>query len=601
MKNSFRISRVFVTLPLIGPSLYAVASEVPENRPNVIIIVSDDQGYADYSYMCPERVSTPNIDRLRSESMFFNRFYVEPASAPTRAAMLTGRSFVKTGVTSVHWGFDYVNQEETLISQVMKEAGYETALIGKWHSGKGPGYLPMDRGFDYVVSATMHTHLDSDMCWNDTPKLLAGCSPYYIQKEKKGWTVDRLADEAVKYIQEEHDKPFFMMLTYVAPHAPWVSDKRLVDKYIKKGQNIHFAALNALVEQMDASIGKVLSAVDNSDYKDNTIVIFFSDNGYVHNEPGYSLSADEIRLRNPFRLRGTKGSVYEGGILSPMCVRWPGIVIPGTNDRLSHVTDLLPTVAEIGGLKECHTANAIDGISFYKDLIGEESTGDGRVICSSFLKIPSLDKNSMNGKGQDMDNVRKNISYDTAVLYARNDRFKLVKEADMYSMYDMDNDRTETKDVSSLYPEERESLEKTMKNYFTSVVNEKHSYNKPLYYPGRYDNTVIYFNGAYRLRGSCHGVGQWSHCLTACQAGDSVEWRIKVDESADYDVWLEATVDSDVKIKLETEESCLDTIIKKGKLHNLGKIHIGNSAEKLLFSLCEDKEISELWNIILKK
>lgn len=604
MKNSdylFQFAGMMVTLPLIGFAIDAQAAKRVK-QPNIIMIISDDQGYADYSYRCPDHISTPNIDKLKSESMFFNNFYVEPASAPTRASLLTGRSFVKTGVTSVHWGFDYINQEETLISEVMKNAGYETAIIGKWHSGKGPGYLPMDRGFDHVVSATMHTHLNSDMCWNDTPALLGGKSPYYVQKEKKGWTVDRMADAAIDYIDTRNgEKPFFMMLTYVAPHGPWIADPNLVEKYKKMGQTSGFANLNALIEQMDGSIGRVLEALDESKFSDNTIVIFFSDNGYIHTEPRIPLTEKEIAMRNPDGLRGTKGTIFEGGVLSPMIFRWRGVVEPGTNDRLSHVTDMLPTLSEIAGVKHLHTAFKLDGISFFPDLLGKKKTGKNRVIFSSFLRIPSTDYNSMAKEGQNIDSVRAHITYDEASIYARNERFKLVKQENNFWLYDMAASPCEKEDVSAEYPKVKKKLQKEMRAYYEDVITQMYSYNKPMYYPGKYQYTVIYFNGAGILTGDFKGVGPWAHCLSASVENASATWRISVAKDSEYEVWLEAKTLQDTKVKLSSESNELETNITKGELHCMGRMKLSANDNKLEFRLREGKEVPELWNIILKK
>ncbi|GHV00836.1 N-acetylgalactosamine-6-sulfatase [Bacteroidia bacterium] len=572
-------------------------------KPNILLIVSDDQGYADYSRRRPD-VRTPNLDALARQSMVFERFYVEPASAPTRASLLTGRCFIKTGVTAVHWGLDYISQQETLLPQVMKRAGYKTALIGKWHSGKGPGYLPRDRGFDHVVSATMHEHLDSDMCWNDTPAVLRGTSCYPVQ-EKKGWTLERMAEKAADYFAhaKEDGKPFFMQLAYVAPHAPWISDKQIVGRYLREGQSHSYAALNGLVEHLDRSIGEVLAALDKASLADNTIVIFFSDNGYIHSGPGAALTDGEIALRNPDSLRGTKGTVHEGGILSPMLVRWPGVVAAGSNRQLTHVTDILPTLAAIAGVNISSMKN-LDGRSFRNNMTrGRYGSGD-RVVVSSFLRIPSDDTRFRAEQGQDMDLVRKGINYDAANLYARNDRFKLVKFPDRgYALYDMENDMGETTDVSEQFPRQKLALEKAMKEWFADVMKQPHSYAKPTYYFGRHPYTVIYFNGAWRFTGDMKGVGQWAHSISATTSGSAAVWKISVARAGKYRVRLEATTGpAGVKAVLKGAISQAEGAIGKGKVHEMGTMELSTGDRELSFTLLGDNLAgTELWNIVLEE
>jgi len=595
-----------VTLALGTALCSTFAAKAAQDKPNILLIISDDQGYADYSRRCPQNVRTPNIDKLAEQSMVFRQFHVETASAPTRASLLTGKIFIRTGVTSVHWGMDYINQEETLLPQVMKKAGYNTALIGKWHSGKGPGYLPQDRGFDYVQSATMHEHLDSDMCFNDAPTVLRGKSPYYVVKDKKGWTLDRMADEAAAYFDliAKSDKPFFLQLAYVAPHAPWIADKTLIDSYLAQGQSLAFASLNGLVEQLDGSIAKVLQSLDNAGLSKNTIVIFFSDNGYVHSGPNLTLSETDIKLRNPDNIRGTKGDIYEGGILSPMLVRWPGVVEPGANDRLTHVTDILPTFAEIGGLKKSDLPPHLDGESFLNCLKNNDYKPDDRIVVSSLMRIPGNGNYTLK-PGQDMDKVLRNVSYATAGLYARNDRFKLVKDPKSgLALYDMKSDPRETTDVSAKFPAERAKLETAMKRWFDDMLkNDKFAYNKPLFHIGKFSNTVIYFNGAWNITGDLAGVGQWSHCLSATKAGSSALWKVTVDKAGKYRAWLEATVKSPVKVEFGGGSSFIRTTLQAGKLFDLGNIDIASGLKELKFTILGDENggdvpIPELWNIV---
>jgi len=343
----------------LGSAFGAESSE----RPNVLVIMADDLGYGDLSCYGAPDLQSPNIDRLVSRGMRFDRFYANcPVCSPTRAATLTGRYPDLVGVPGVvrthddnNWG--HLSPNATLLPSLLQSAGYHTSLIGKWHLGLSSPNLPNERGFDHF-----HGWL-GDMMDDYWAHRRHGIN--YMRRNKKtidpeGHATELFTEWARDYIRDQAktDQPFFMFLTYNAPHAPiqppedWL--KRV--KQREEGISDRRAKLVALIEHMDDGIGRVLRTLEKTGQKDNTLVIFTSDNGG-------KLHAGA----NNGPLHGGKGEMWEGGLRVPTCAVWPGHIEPGTrSDFVGMTMDLLPTVCDIAGADINHE---IEGISLRRELM----------------------------------------------------------------------------------------------------------------------------------------------------------------------------------------------------------------------------------------
>lgn len=597
--------------PLAAAAIVASSACAAESRPNIVLIVSDDQGYADYSSRGTGQVDTPNLDRLETQSRVFNSFYVEPACAPTRASLLTGRSFVRTGVWSVHFGGDYVGLGETLLPQVLASAGYLTGHIGKWHSGKTPGYLPHERGFGSATITTMHDHWQNAMAVNEAPRRLAGAD-YYGPRPDAGWNVDRVNTEAARFLAANRDQPFFLQVAYVEPHAPWEAPEELRAKYKARGQSDRFASLNALIEQMDRSVGRLLADVDRLGLAENTVVLFLSDNGYVHHNVGRfagELSDREIAQRNPRHLRGQKGTIYEGGILSPLYVRWPSRIKPGATGFLGHVTDLLPTLADLARVPAANLPARLDGRSLVPALLDPAAPQPDRIVFGSAMRVPARGRKQSPplGAGRDLDAERTRLDYQEAQLYARDPRFKLVKgPRDQRELFDLRNDPSESHDVSAQFPADKRRLETALRSWFASVLEEPLPFASPTYLIGRAPAGVLLFNGAWKLTGDLHGNGLWALSSSATQAGSSAEWHVRVERPGAYTAWLQADVSgSDRRVALQAGAHRIETTLAAGSLHELGKIEIDADLPRVSFTLVHPgvdakPGITDLSNIVLE-
>ena len=319
---------------LVAPRAFAHAE-----RPNILVIVVDDLGWAGVGFHAPS-MPTPNLDRLAKQSTELDRFYSYPVCSPTRAALLTGRMPRRFNILNPLNGPDPgMPVGETTIAMVLRDAGYSTSLIGKWHLGtaSSPQKAGFERFYGFLSASTdyfKHTAKNGRLDWQRD-----GASV-----EEKGYTTDLLADEAVRAIKSrEAGKPFFIELALNAPHDPLGAPQELVAKH---------GLYKAVVAAMDAGIGRVLDALDAEGIADDTLVVFLSDNGAGGAEGGSNAP-----------MRAGKSTVFEGGIHVPALVRWPGKVAAGAHlAQPMSVQDLLPTVAAAVAV-ELPAAAKVDGAS----------------------------------------------------------------------------------------------------------------------------------------------------------------------------------------------------------------------------------------------
>lgn len=346
-----------------------IAAERPKRLPNIVIILTDDQGRGDYSAFGTRDIRTPNIDRLFHEGMTLENFYANSSvCSPSRAALLSGCYPDRVGVPGVireedpdeSWG--YLSASATLLPALLKRAGYHTALVGKWHLGISSPNLPNERGFDLFDGFL------GDMMDDYWTHLRHGYNFMRHNGEvvsPKGHATDVFTDWACRYLRErsKSGQPFFLYLAYNAPHDPIQPRPDWLAKVQRREPRMspRRARLVALIEHLDSGIGRVLDTLDQTHLAENTLVMFSSDNGGVL-----------ANGANNGPWRGDKGHMYEGGLRVPFAARWPGHIKPGSSSvRIALTMDMFPTALAAAGISP---PAGIDGASLLPTFLGGDES-----------------------------------------------------------------------------------------------------------------------------------------------------------------------------------------------------------------------------------
>ncbi len=401
-------------------------------RPNVILIVTDDQGYGDMGCHGNPLIRTPNLDRLHAGSVRFTNFHSDPLCAPTRAGLLTGRYAYRTGVTAAFAGRSILRRDETTMAEIFSDNGYRTGIFGKWHLGDNYPYRPTDRGFnDTVVCWSGGVSQAADYWGNDYFD-----DTYYRDNQPerfRGYCTDVFFNEGIRFLEENRAHPFFLYLPTNAPHAPYLVDERYSLPYSKQGVAPVMAAFYGMIGNLDENIGRLRKKLAELKLDEDTLLIFMTDNGSA---AGSGKAAEGGRFTGfTAGMRAQKGSVYDGGHRVPLFVHWPGGGIGGGRDAgsLAAHIDLLPTIIDLAGL-ELKRKIAFDGISLAPLLRSEAGFSEDR---THFIQHQQF---RLNGEFQmEQPKPRQN----SAVLTTR---WRLLHGRELY---DIHTDPAQTRDVAS--------------------------------------------------------------------------------------------------------------------------------------------------------
>lgn len=341
------LSRIGIASAAIGvggvSNVHETCAQSSHGRPNIILILTDDQGYGDLGCHGHPYLKTPSLDKLHGQSARFTDFHVSPTCAPTRSALMSGRAPFKNGVTHTILERERMTLEATTIAEVLKTAGYTTGIFGKWHLGDQDPYQPHNRGFDEVfihggggigqafpgscADVPDNKYFDPVIRHNNT----------FVKTT--GYCTDVFFQQALGWIHSHSDEPFFAYISTNAPHAPYICPEEYQKRYEDKAGNKKTAAFYGMIDNIDDNMGLLMDKLEEWDLADNTLLIFMTDNGTSSGD----YKAD---------MRGRKNTVHEGGTRVPLFVRLPGTTKPGVDiDRLTRHYDLFPTLAEFAGAK----------------------------------------------------------------------------------------------------------------------------------------------------------------------------------------------------------------------------------------------------------
>ena len=466
--------------------VFLIGCKKDKTPPNVILIITDDQGYGDLSFNGNPNIITPALDNFAAESVRFNNFYVSPVCAPTRSSLMTGRYSLRTGVRDTYNGGAIMASSEVTIAEMLKQANFTTGIFGKWHLGDNYPSRPSDQGFDESL-----IHLAGGMGQvGDFTNYFKKDTSYFDpilwhnnkQKPYKGYCSDIFTENAIEFIEKNKNNPFFCYLSFNAPHNPLqvpdeyyqayktldptdgIDPELIPNEKISEKTKDNTRKVYAMVTNIDDNLKKLFNKVDELGIKDNTIVIFMTDNGPQH-------------ARYIAGMKGRKSSVYNGGIWVPFFLRFPAMF--SGNQEVNQITahiDLLPTLSKLCNV-EMPRDRKIDGRSFIPS-INSEKLPERSFFSYWTRKYPELYNNIALQRGQ----------------------FKLIGKTDYnspienFELYDTYNDPFEKNNLVTQKKSIALSLKKEMHQTFLELVNSENLKNPPRIMLGSDFENPVYLN-----------------------------------------------------------------------------------------------------------
>lgn len=525
--RSFILSSVIVVA-----GLWACSSS--PSQPNVILFLIDDFGYGDISYEGNRKILTPNIDRIARGGARFSRFYQSSAAcAPTRAALLTGRYHLMTGVWDVHDGRDFLRRDETTLADVFRQAGYATGAFGKWHSGKTNAYFSWNRGFDLGIHPKLYTYLNTTYIFNN--KLVKASGP----------AEDLLGEEAVKFINGNKKKPFFAYIPIQSIHEPYNCPEELFTKYKNLGHSDHVSRLYGMIELLDRNIGKILDAVEENHLSERTLIMFLSDDGP---SPGFDLSYQGRRMNDEEKeersgawsriLRGGKASIYEGGSITPFYIMWKDHIQPSLHfNQITGIIDIFPTLLEACQIKIAEDNLPLSGQSLWPLLQGKEiSNWDDRFYFdnTNFYLIP---KGKIDTSRPRVREISVNHQHYKLIRF---DRYYQGRDTVFYELYNLKEDPFETKNLSATETEITRELSSKIDVWFNSIINDGRAFGQAIFEIGNRDEVATPLNlDAYEELNLPENPDRTSFSILGwTKSGSLIRYKIDVIREGDYQIEL---------------------------------------------------------------
>lgn len=457
-------------------------------RPNIILIMTDDQGYGDFGFTGNPHVKTPHLDELATKSIQLTNFYVSPVCAPTRASLLTGRYSLRTGIRDTYNGGAIMATEEITIAELLRDAGYSTGVFGKWHLGDNFPSRPQDQGFDQSVIhlsggmgqvGDITTYFKKDRSYFDPVLWNNGKQQAY-----SGYCSDVFTDEAIKFIQKHRSTPFFCYLSFNAPHTPLQVPPEYLELYNEIDPALDFFGnfpelptmseadkdaarkVYAMVTNIDDNIGRMLDKISEWNLDSNTMVIFLTDNGPQQN-----------RYRNG--LRAQKGSVYQGGIHVPCLIRYPDLSKSSKDISVTSAhLDILPTIADLCGIP-LPDDRKIDGHSLLPYLTEKSTRQPHRPLFFYWnRKYPEKYINmAWYSEGY---KLVGNTSFDSPI--------------DHFELYKLSTDPGEQNNIIDLHRSRADKMKADMDKLYDELITETHVLSPPMIGVGFPEENPVFLN-----------------------------------------------------------------------------------------------------------
>jgi len=480
------------------------------SKPNVILILVDDQGYGDIAALGNPYIKTPNIDELHSKSARFTDYHVNPTCAPTRAALLTGHNANRAGVWHTINGRSLLLESETTMAQIFKDNGYATSMFGKWHLGDNYPFRPQDRGFQEVLSHG-GGGMEQTMDYWDNDYF----DDMYVHngklKKYEGYSTDIWFNEAIKHIEKNKDQPFFCYLPTNTAHSPYFVANKYIEPY-KNNDSIPLPAFYGMIANIDENIGKLVNYLETAELIDNTILIFTTDNGTAQGARTEGHRLDGF-IKKGFNagMRGIKASKYEGGHRVPLFIHWKngGITVGKDIDELTAHFDVLPTLVELCNL-DVDSAIDFDGKSLVPLLNGRTEEFENRIVITNSQRTenpePWRRTSLMQGK------------------------WRLVDSTELYNLA---TDPEQRKNIAQQHPQKVAEFKEAYNDWWQELL------------PGYEDLPRIYVGHEKEdpVKLYCHdwhtdGVSPWHQRHIRTGYMDNGYWALQVEEPGKYSVKL---------------------------------------------------------------
>jgi len=470
-------------------------------KPNVIVIMTDDQGYGDMSCYGNLFLQTPELDRLHASSVRFGGFHVDPICSPTRASLMTGRYSSRTGVWLTYAGRHYLRRDEVTMADVFSDNGYRTAMFGKWHLGDNYPFRPNDRGFDESLVHGSGVIGEAPDYWGndyyDDMYLRNGA-----WERAEGYCTDVWFDETIRFAEENRDRPFFVYLPTNAPHGPHHVPRKYAEPYLgMEGVPRSRASFYGMCANIDENIGRLRERLETLGLSDNTIIVFLTDNGTAAGMGTAEKNGPAVNGYNA-GMRGAKGSAYEGGHRAACFVHWPGGGMGQGQDvdPLACHMDLLPTLIDLCELQA--PANvSFDGSSLVPLLRGEPTGWPDRTLC-------------IHCQGRFGEPIHEGLPIKYKDYCVLSSRWRLVGKA----LYDIKADPGQMHDVAAQHPTVVEQFTEAYETWWGDVSDRFGEYCPIIVDPQKQETTVLTCQGWHgdaipynqqHVRAGLQGNGYW--------------------------------------------------------------------------------------------
>ncbi|MBB3207972.1 arylsulfatase A-like enzyme [Rhodopirellula rubra] len=548
-----------IAIALLTVTSIVSTTDAEQTKPNVVIVITDDQGYGDLAFTGNPAIKTPNIDKLCTQGTLLNNFHVDPTCAPTRSALMTGRYSDRVGVWHTVQGRSMLRRREVTMANVFADNGYATGMFGKWHLGDCYPYRPEDRGFGHCVYHQAGGVGQAPDYWGndyfDDTYIVNGKHQRF-----EGYCTDIWFDEGMKFIKKNKDQPFFAYIATNAPHGPYYCPEEYSKPYENNPQ-VSLAEFYGMITNVDDNLAKLMKMLDDESIADNTILVFMTDNGTaagLKNGRGYDGG-----------MRGTKNSEYDGGHRVPFIIRWPnGKIEAGkTVDQLTAHIDILPTFIGLCDLKAPEID--FDG-SDIADLLytdGEQWPERALVVESQRVVTPIKWRKS-------------------AVM---TDRWRLVNGTELY---DLDADPKQQNDLAAQFPEVLKRLRDEYENFWNDVSQE---HDMTSYMVIGSDHSPIVSLSSHDWLIDMLPPWHQNHVRNGDVAEESF-WAIEVERDGEYEISLR-------RWPVEADKAINDGTYGKAYNYQTARLKIGevdvtkdiaNGAKEVTFRVSLKKGITQL-------